>query len=88
MLVTVLAILYDGIQTVELHEAEPSAWAALVRFIDARWTDRFQDMPVPPSEAERVERFFADSPAEWLVAEADVSELHEALDLATLASLR
>lgn len=82
VLVSVLAILCDGIQTVELHDAETAAWSALIRFVDARWSHRLPGVTVPCSEAERVERFFADGTSEWLVAEADVSELNDAVNAA------
>lgn len=80
MLVTVLVIVYQGVETITVHDAEPAAWSALMKFVDGRWHQRFDDEPYPREEQQRAKMFFADEADLFIVAEADLTELADRID--------
>ncbi|MDT7532965.1 hypothetical protein OVY48_05855 [Sphingobium sp. SA2] len=80
MLVTVLVIVYQGVETITVHDAEPAAWTALMKFVDGGWHQRFRDEPYPLEEQQRVKMFFADEGDLFILAEADLTELADRID--------
>lgn len=80
MLVTVLVIVYQGVETITLHDAEPAAWSALMKFVDGKWHPRFDDEPYPLEEQQRAKMFFADDDDLYILAEADLTELAGRID--------
>ncbi len=80
MLVTVLFIIYQGVETITVHVAEPAAWSALMKFVDGGWHQRFRHKPYPLEEQQRAEMFFADKDDLFILAEADLSELADRID--------
>lgn len=80
MLVTVLFIVYQGVEAITLHDAEPAAWSALMKFVDSRWHQRFRDAPYPLEEQQRAKMFFADEADLFILAEADLTELADRID--------
>lgn len=77
MQVSVLVILYRGKDCITIHENGDQAWSELVRFVDAFWKDHPEkfDTPRPPSGELRVELFFAEPDASYILGNADVSQL-------------
>ena len=80
MLVTVLVIIYQGVETITVHDAEPAAWSALMRPADGGWPPRSRDEPYPPEEQQRAKMFFADEDDLFILAEADLTELADRID--------
>ena len=90
MLTTVLVIKYKGQDLLALFDDDDAAWAALVRFVDKRWKERFGGKPRPKSSDERVETFFQRE-SMYFLANAEVavpagsSHYHSANDPCTKA---
>jgi len=80
MLVTVLVIVYQGVETITVHDAQSAAWTALMKFVDGGWRQRFRDGPYPLEEQERAKMFFADKDDLFILAEADLTELADRID--------
>lgn len=80
MLVTVLFIVYQGVEAITVHDAEPAAWSELMKFVDSQWHQRFDDEPYLLEEQERAKMFFADEDDLFILAEADLTELADRVD--------
>ena len=82
MFVSVLVIFCCGAEHVTIHNDDGAAWASLLTFINARWSDRFGrgGPAVPLSDEERVRLFFHESEDDYILAQADLSEVSEAID--------
>lgn len=78
MLATVLMIAFDGEELIMIQDNDDSARAALIRFVDERWTRSFGDMPLPLDDDERVRRFFVGENDSYVIAEADLSNAAKA----------
>ena len=79
MLATVLMIVFQGEETITIHDDESSARAALIRFVDERWEGACEDFRNSLGGADRVRKFFVGEHDSYLIAEADLSDLEQSL---------
>ena len=81
MQVTILAIVMDGVPSFSLHQTQSAAWGQLIGFIDANWRKRMGSTPPPDDEDAKARMFFRPGEDDlYSIINADVSELHEALE--------
>ena len=76
---SVLVILYEGHETVEIHKSEGEARHGLLRFVDRHWPDRFGLPPPPLDDTTRIDTFFKDGGI-YLIAKADLASLGQQID--------
>ena len=77
MQVSVLVILFRGRDRITIHDDGIKAWSELVQFVDASWSDSHSTAPIcpPTAEEERVQLFFSETGASYILGEADISAL-------------
>ncbi|WP_255245786.1 hypothetical protein [Sphingobium sp. D43FB] len=76
---SVLVILYEGHETLEVYQSEIDAQKGLLRFVDQWWSNRFGSLLPPLNEAKRINAFFKEEGI-YLVAKADLSEMSRQID--------
>lgn len=76
---SVLVIVFEGHETLEVYQNEIDARKELLRFVDQRWSGRFGLLLPPLDEAMRINAFFKDEGV-YLVAKADLSEMSRQID--------
>lgn len=76
---SVLVILFEGHEMLEVYQNETDARKGLLRFVDQRWFDRFGSLLPPLDEAMRINVFFKEEGV-YLVAKADLSEMSRQID--------
>lgn len=82
MIATVLLIVFDGRESITVHEDEAAAWAELMRFVDSRWHERFADRAIAVGDEEvRAKMLFGpDDGDHYILASADLTELERLVD--------
>ena len=88
VLATVLMIVFQGEETITIHDDENSARATLIRFVDERWEGACENFPNSLGGADRVRKFFVGEHDSYLIAEADLSDLEGALEQSLREHLR
>jgi hypothetical protein len=84
MNITVLVVVFDGAQSITLHDGEAAAEKALIAFVEHHWAERFDEdyIEMTLSDTERLRQFFADDRYAFIIADADLSPLEELIDAA------
>lgn len=75
MIVAVLMICADDIETVTIHDGVADATSFLRDYVTEHWSHRFPSRPVPLDGERRIEAFFEHSDELYVLGEADVSEI-------------
>jgi len=76
---SILVILLEDHETLEVHRSEIDAWKRLIGFVDSRWSHRFGSQIPPEDETTRITAFFKGKGI-YLIARADLSQVSREID--------